>query len=104
MELKTLIHQGQKLTGSLLQVCEGEIHGKPATVSISRDLGFNHKYAHCLLVVPLEKTLLASLPTCPGTPKSQQPFPRDTITIAGGHIFLTLFEQEMLIVWKSYSG
>ncbi len=80
--MKALIQQGQKLTDFLLGVCEGEIHGKPSTVSLSRDLGFNHKCAPCPLVVPLEKTLFASLPTTPEGIKTQQPFSRDTVTIS----------------------
>ncbi len=62
-ELRALVQRGQKLSDQLLHVCEAEIPGKPSTVSISRDLGFNHGFPPCKLVIPLESTLTASLPT-----------------------------------------
>ena len=62
-ELRALIQRGQKLSDQLLHVCEVDIPGKPSTVSISRDLGFNHGFPPCKLVIPLESTLTASLPT-----------------------------------------
>ena len=79
-----LIIQAQRLSDNLLHVCENEIQGKPTTVSISRDLGFNHKAAPCKLVVPLESTLTASLPTVTENVnmKSHKAFTRDTITIS----------------------
>ena len=62
-ELKTLLQQGQKLSDQLLHVCEGDIPGKPTNVSLTRDLGFNHKIASCKLAMPLEISLTARLPT-----------------------------------------
>jgi serine/threonine-protein kinase ATR len=62
-ELRALVQRGQKLSDQLLRVCEADIPGKPSTVSISRDLGFNHGFPPCKLVIPLESTLTASLPT-----------------------------------------
>ena len=83
IEVKSLINQGQKLSAQLLDVCDGEIQGKPTTVSLSRDLGFNHKSAPCGLVVPLEVTLTASLPTVPDSVKTYKAFARDAVTIFG---------------------
>lgn len=62
-ELKTFMTQGQKLSDQLLHVCEGDIQGKPSSISLTRDLGFNHKTATCKLAIPLESSLTASLPT-----------------------------------------
>ena len=62
LELKTLIAQGQKLSDQLLRVCEAGIEGKPSHISLSRDLGFLHKTASCLLAIPTEQSLTASLP------------------------------------------
>ncbi|KAI9826145.1 MAG: serine/threonine-protein kinase M1 [Thelocarpon impressellum] len=81
LELKTMVMQGQKLSAQLLDVCDGEIQGKPSSVSLSRDLGFSHKTAPCPLVVPLEATLTASLPTIPDTIKSHKSFAGDAVTI-----------------------
>lgn len=63
IELKTLVTQGQKLTGQLLHVCEGNIPNKSTVVSLAKDLGFNHKTASSKLAIPLESSLTASLPT-----------------------------------------
>ncbi|KAL8729547.1 MAG: hypothetical protein Q9166_004627 [cf. Caloplaca sp. 2 TL-2023] len=83
-ELKAMITHGQKLSDQLLHVCEGDIHGKPSTISLTRDLGFVHKTAPCKLVVPLESTLTASLP--PGADsvemKKHRAFAKDTVTIS----------------------
>jgi len=62
-ELQAFIAQGRKLSEQLLLVCEGDIQGKSSTISLTRDLGFNHKIGTCKLAVPLESVLTASLPT-----------------------------------------
>ncbi|KAI9786756.1 MAG: serine/threonine-protein kinase M1 [Peltula sp. TS41687] len=82
IDLKTLINQGQRLSDQLLQVCEGEIQGRPSHVSLSKELGFNHRSTPCGLVVPLETTLSASLPIIPDTMKAHRAFSADTITIS----------------------
>lgn len=83
-ELKAMITHGQKLSDQLLRVCEGDIQGKPSTISLTKDLGFVHKTAPCKLVVPLESTLTASLP--PGTDnvdmRKHRAFSKDTVTIS----------------------
>ncbi|KAI9681820.1 MAG: serine/threonine-protein kinase M1 [Trizodia sp. TS-e1964] len=81
LELKTLIAQGQKLSDELLKACEKEIPGKPVRVSLKKNLGFNTKTAPCALVVPLETTLTASLPSMTETVKGNRAFARDTVTI-----------------------
>jgi hypothetical protein len=42
-----------------------------------------HKTGACSLVVPVEATLNASLPTIPDTVKTHKPFSRETVTISG---------------------
>ena len=83
-EVKTLMMQGQKLSDQLLQVCEGNIQGKPGTVSMARDLGFNHKTAPCRLVIPLESTLTAMLPPVidNANMRLHRAFSKDTVTIS----------------------
>ena len=83
-EMKTLIIQGQKLSDQLLQVCEEHIPEKTAKVSLARDLRFNHKVAPCRLVVPLEATLIANLPTGSGSSvyKGFRAFSKDAVTIS----------------------
>jgi len=85
LELKALIAHGQKLSDQLLHACEGDIHGKPANISLSKDLGFNHKIAPSKMAIPLEMSLTASLPT--GTEnvnmRQHKPFSnRDCVTIS----------------------
>lgn len=83
-EIMTLITQAQKLSDQLLRVCEGGIQGKPAIVSITQDLGFNHKSAPCRIAMPLESMLTASLPTVSENVnmKSHKAFPKDIVTIS----------------------
>ena len=84
LDLKNLVTQCQKLSEQLLRVCEGTIAEKATHISITRDLGFNHKLAPCKIVVPLEVTLTAKLP--PAIDKvqmrSHKAFSKDTITIS----------------------
>ncbi|KAI9795604.1 MAG: serine/threonine-protein kinase M1 [Piccolia ochrophora] len=81
-ELRTLVNQGQKLSEQLLEVCDGVLPNKIANASLAKDLGFNHKTAVCPMVVPLEKTLAASLPTIASNIKTHKAFARDVITIS----------------------
>ena len=84
-ELKQLMNQGQKLSEQLLQVCDGDLVEKKGTntVSLQRDLKFMHsKSAPCRLVIPLESTLKAALPTGSDTIKSHRAFSKETITIS----------------------
>lgn len=83
-DFKTLINNGQKLSEQLLHVCEGDIRGKPSTISLTKDLGFVHKTAPCRMVVPLETTLSASLPTATDDVdmKKHRAFSKDIVTIS----------------------
>ncbi|KAF1815143.1 hypothetical protein P152DRAFT_391724 [Eremomyces bilateralis CBS 781.70] len=91
--LSHLIDSGQKLTMALLRVCEAPIdHRRPVT--LSRDLLFNHsKLAPCGLVVPVEATLMPTLPVSSGSKalRSHEPFPRNAITIES-------FEESVLVL------
>ncbi|KAL9604378.1 MAG: hypothetical protein Q9219_000566 [cf. Caloplaca sp. 3 TL-2023] len=83
-ELRAMVAHGQKLSDQLLHVCEGDVRGKPLIISLTKDLGFVHKTAPCKLVVPLESTLTAALPT--GTDnvdlRKHRAFSKDTVTIS----------------------
>ena len=92
LDLRALINHGQKLCDALLNACELEV--RDPHVSLSRTLGFNHSIAPCLLVVPVEATLMATLPTkiVPGGGiKSHKAFPREATTIAA-------FEDDVLVL------
>lgn len=85
--MRSMIGQGQKLSSELLKVCAQDIHGKPSNISLSRDLLFNHKSTPCRLVIPLEATLMSSVPTATTTEfvnvKAHKAFLKDTVTISG---------------------
>lgn len=82
--LQTLINTSQQLSDQLLRVCEGELKGKSTNVSITKDLGFNHKaFAGCRLVIPLEITLTANLPPVTEAKiRQHKAFSKDVITIS----------------------
>lgn len=83
--MRSMINQGQKLSNELLKVCMQDIPGKTSNVSLSRDLLFNHKCTPCRLVVPLEASLMATLPTATEyvNVRLHKAFPKDTVTISG---------------------
>ena len=94
LDLKALIVQSSRLSKQLLQVCEKDIQGKPTNISITKDLGFSHKSAPCKIVIPLESTLTASLPTMTDNAKgvrAHKPFSKDIITISS-------FLEEVLVL------
>lgn len=84
IDLRALISQSQRLSEQLLHVCEQNIPGKPSHVSITKDLGFSHKSAPCKLVIPLESTMTANLPTVTDNVKMRlhKAFSKDIITIS----------------------
>ena len=94
-DLRSLVAQGQKLSDELVNACETPIHAKPTHVSLGKELGFKHKVAPCPLVVPLEKTLMATLPnaTSSSQMKGHRPFPasREAVTISS-------FEDDVLVL------
>jgi serine/threonine-protein kinase ATR len=84
IDLKNLIIHGQRLTDALLAACDAPVEQRTAHVSLSKDLGFNHKLAPCSLVVPVEATMIANLPTGHDSRaiRNHNPFPQDAITIS----------------------
>ncbi|KAI8936862.1 hypothetical protein NX059_006098 [Plenodomus lindquistii] len=87
LDLKNLIIQGQRLTDALLAACDAPVEPRITHVSLSKNLGFNHKLAPTPLVVPIEANLLPSLPAGNDsqTLRRHNPFPADAITI---HAFM----------------
>ncbi|KAH7380651.1 protein kinase rad3 [Pyrenochaeta sp. MPI-SDFR-AT-0127] len=83
LDLKNLIIQGQRLTDALLAACDAPVEQRVAHVSLSRDLGFNHKLAPTQLVVPIEANMLPNLPAGNDSHaiRRHNPFPQDAITI-----------------------
>ena len=82
-EVRAMMAQGQRLSDQLLHVCEAEIPGKEAQTTMKL-LGFNHKTAPCRLVIPLQCTLTASLPTVTDNVvmRTHKAFLKETITIS----------------------
>ncbi len=100
VELRSMITQGQRLSSELLKVCVQDIQGKGGNISLSRDLYFNHKSTPCRLVIPLETTLMAGLPTVTENVnvKAHKAFSKDTVTISGMTIFylqLSLYHTDL---------
>ena len=82
-EMRTLINNGERLSDQLLQVCDRDVAGKHGVMSLSKDFKFNHQRAtSCRLVIPMEKTLLATLPTGIDTVRGHKGFSKDTVTIS----------------------
>lgn len=82
-DLKQMLRMGEKLAEQLLLACNnGEFQSNRTVVaSITRDLNFNHKCTPCPLVVPIEASLTATLPTLTDNVQKHKAFSRDVITI-----------------------
>jgi len=93
MDLNAIVFQGQKLTDALLHACEQHVDAKASHVSLQRDLGLKNTLAPCQLVVPIETTMVASLPTIPNSQavRSNKPFSLNAVTIAG-------FQDDVLVL------
>ncbi|KAK4200596.1 hypothetical protein QBC40DRAFT_68990 [Triangularia verruculosa] len=83
--MKQFLRAGEKLAEQLLVACNnGHFQSnRTTTASITRDLFFNHKCTPCPLVVPVETSLTATLPTLTDNVRSHKPFSRDAVTIEG---------------------
>lgn len=84
VDLRMMITHGQRLSDALLQACEAHVEPRSSSASLSRDLGFNHKLAPSTLVVPIESTLTASLPSVSDSEhiRKHHAFAQDKVTIA----------------------
>ncbi|KAF2236726.1 hypothetical protein EV356DRAFT_530634 [Viridothelium virens] len=92
LDLRSLINHGQRLCDALLNACEVAVEPRTSHVSLSRNLGFHHPLAPCLLVVPVEAHFAVSLPTkMPQGIKNHKAFPREATTIAA-------FEDDVLVL------
>ncbi|KAL9109940.1 MAG: hypothetical protein Q9227_005463 [Pyrenula ochraceoflavens] len=82
-EIRLLVMSGQKFSDELLRVSEHPVEKRSTKVSLSRDLGFNHKIAPSKLVVPVEAALTPAFPnnTDAGAMKSFRAFPKEPVTI-----------------------
>lgn len=83
LDLNALLRNGEKLAEQLLLACNnGDFQSnRTSRASMRQDLNFNHKCTPCMLVVPIEKCLTATLPTLTDKVKKHQAFSRDVITI-----------------------
>ncbi|KAK0671217.1 hypothetical protein QBC41DRAFT_344886 [Cercophora samala] len=82
-DIKGILRAGEKLAEQLLVACNnGHFQSnRTTTASITRDLFFNHKCTPCPLVVPVETSLTATLPTLTDNVRRHKPFSRDAVTI-----------------------
>ncbi|KJZ74837.1 hypothetical protein HIM_05746 [Hirsutella minnesotensis 3608] len=82
-DLKHLLRAGEKLAEQLLLACRnGEFPGnKSVHASLLRDLRFQHKCTPCPLVVPVENSLMVTLPAVSEHVKKHKAFSRDVVTI-----------------------
>ncbi|KAK4982063.1 serine/threonine-protein kinase M1 [Elasticomyces elasticus] len=83
LELRAWITHGQRLSDGLLRVCEAHIEPRMSHVSLAKDLDFSHKLVPSALVVPIESTLTASMPTNPDCERIRRhgAFSQDKVTI-----------------------
>jgi serine/threonine-protein kinase ATR len=78
-EIVRIGQQTIRLAEALLKLCNFEITGRRATVSLTKELGFpSHSVLPCPLVVPLQSNLTVILPSANSAKgKKHNPFPLD---------------------------
>lgn len=84
IDIRSMIRQGERLSGQLLMACNsGDFHGnRTIWASLHKDLGFAQK--QCLpspLAVPVERVLTATLPTLTDNVRTHKAFSRDVVTL-----------------------
>jgi serine/threonine-protein kinase ATR len=84
VDIRSMIRQGERLSGQLLMACNaGEFQGnRTVWASLYKDLNFVQK--QCLpspLAVPVERVLTATLPTLTGNVRTHKAFSRDVVTL-----------------------
>jgi len=111
IDLRMMIASGQRLSDGLLQASEAPVEGRQSHASLSRDLGFNHKLAPCALVVPLETTLTASMPSGADSARirsyAHKAFAHDKITIQSfedGVLVLSSLQRPKKVTVKGSDG
>ncbi|KAL0265042.1 serine/threonine-protein kinase M1 [Diplodia seriata] len=92
-DVRTLIVQGDRLSAALLNACDAALPDRQQRVSLSKDMGFSHKLAPCGLVVPIETTLIASLPrNAEVVPKAYR------AAFSGNVITISSFSDDVLVL------
>jgi serine/threonine-protein kinase ATR len=84
-EIRDIVQSADLLTRSLLQVCQQPFDGK-GLMSLTKDLQFKRPLdSRYSLVVPLQKTLMSTLPSTSGSAAmtKHNPFPKRYITVSG---------------------
>ncbi|KAL1916083.1 uncharacterized protein VTP21DRAFT_6087 [Calcarisporiella thermophila] len=83
VNVETLIQQAMKLTDQLLNLCNFSIGQRETMLSINRDFRTLQRMTPLQIIVPLQSTLIPSLPASSQTLSSHLPFMNDLPTIAG---------------------
>ncbi|KKY17315.1 putative phosphatidylinositol 3- and 4-kinase [Diplodia seriata] len=92
-DVRTLIVQGDRLSAALLNACDAALPDRQQRFSLSKDMGFSHKLAPCGLVVPIETTLIASLPrNAEVVPKAYR------AAFSGNVITISSFSDDVLVL------
>ena len=84
LDMRQFVRMGEKLGDQLLMICHhGDFpNNKTIKANIVRDLNFNFKCVPCPLVVPIETSLSATLPTMGDRPlRLHKPFSENVVTI-----------------------
>lgn len=83
-DIRNMVKNGQKLSNELLMACNaGEFQGnRTIWASLSRDIGFKQQVClPSMLAVPIERILMATLPTLTDNLRSHKAFSPDIVTI-----------------------
>jgi len=83
--LDKLIQQAMKMTDQLLNVCNFQVPPKENILSMSKEFRMLQRMTPLDLIIPLQTTLIPTLPSSSRDLGSHKPFPNELPTISGFH-------------------
>ncbi|KAF9534591.1 hypothetical protein CPB83DRAFT_754578 [Crepidotus variabilis] len=78
--VQRLVKQSLSMTQELLKLCDATIDETKYSLNMSKDFSSLKRLGKCDLIIPLQESLIASLPPTPQAEGTHYPFPLDTPT------------------------
>lgn len=86
--VQTMIKDATLLSRNLLRLAEDKVEDKRREASINTHYSYMKEVFPSRMIVPLQDALTCSLPSTAETVRTHNPFPSQTVEIAGEHFVL----------------
>lgn len=84
-----LVKDSRKMTEALLALCDRPLRDDVRVLSLKKDCPSLERLAPSRLIIPLQESLIATLPPSSAADATHQPFPVDAPTFASARMILT---------------